>query len=121
MDRTYNVDKMYLPVRGAHFVEGMSVCEAARLFGLSGDTLRNVLEFSVPPGYRRERPTRGPKLDPYKGVTRPRRTCRLRYDGLGADLVHQGQEKSERIQPFGIRLARQTRANRGHTGIPIYP
>ena len=52
----------------ACFVEGMSVREAARVFGLHRDTVRKMLEYSVPPGYRRQRPARRPKLDPYKGV-----------------------------------------------------
>ena len=59
---------MYLRVRGACFVEGMSAREAARVFGLHRDTVRKMLKYSVPPGYRRERPAGRPKLDPYKGV-----------------------------------------------------
>ncbi len=59
---------IYLRVRKACFVEGMSVREAARVFGLHRDTERKMLEYSVPPGYRRQRPARRPKLDPYKGV-----------------------------------------------------
>ncbi len=63
----YTVD-LYRRVRRAHFVEGMSIREAARVFGLHRDTVNKMLEYSVPPGYRRERPPRRPKLDPYKGV-----------------------------------------------------
>ncbi len=59
---------MYLRVRRACFVEGMSAREAARVFGLHRDTVRKMLKYSAPPGYRRERPARRPKLDPYKGV-----------------------------------------------------
>ena len=59
---------IYLRVRKACFVEGMSVREAARVFGLHRDTVRKMFEYSVPPGYRRQRPARRPKLDPYKGV-----------------------------------------------------
>ena len=59
---------MYLRVRKACSVDGMSVREAARVFGLHRDTVRKMLEYSVPPGYRRQRPPRRPKLDPYKGV-----------------------------------------------------
>ena len=59
---------IYLRVRKACFVEGMSVREAARVFGLHRDTVRKMLEYSVPPGYRRQRRARRPKLDPYKGV-----------------------------------------------------
>jgi transposase len=63
----YKVE-MYLRVRRAYFVEGMSIREAARVFGLHRDTVRKMLKYSVPTGYRRERPPRRPKLDPYKGV-----------------------------------------------------
>ena len=63
----YKVE-MYLRVRRACFVEGMSAREAARVFGLHRDTVRKMLKYSVPPGYRRERPAGRPKLDPYKGV-----------------------------------------------------
>ena len=38
------------------------------MFGLHRDTVRKMLEYSVPPGYRRQSPARRPKLDPYRGV-----------------------------------------------------
>ena len=63
----YKVD-MYVRVRRACMVEGMSIREAARVFGLHRDTVRKMLMYSVPPGYRRERPPRRPKLEPYVGV-----------------------------------------------------
>jgi transposase len=63
----YQVE-MYRHVRRACFVEGMSIREAARVYGLHRDTVRKMLRYSVPPGYRRERPPRRPKLDPYKGI-----------------------------------------------------
>ena len=59
---------MYVRVRRACMVEGMSIREAARVFGLHRDTVRKMLMYSVPPGYRRERPPRRPKLEPYTGV-----------------------------------------------------
>ena len=40
---------IYLRVRKACFVEGMSVREAARVFGLHRDTVRKMLEYSVAP------------------------------------------------------------------------
>ena len=55
-------------VRRACMVEGMSTREAARVFGLHRDTVRKMLQYSVPPGYRRQSPPRRPKLDPYRGV-----------------------------------------------------
>ena len=63
----YRVD-VYLRVRRAVMVEGMSMREAARVFGLHRDTVRKMLAYSVPPGYRRQNPPRKPKLSPYTGV-----------------------------------------------------
>ena len=63
----YRVE-VYLRVRRAVMVEGMSIREAARSFGLHRDTVRKMLEYSVPPGYRRQTPPRRPKLESYSGV-----------------------------------------------------
>ena len=63
----YIVD-MYLRVRRACLVEGMSIREASRVFGLHRDTVRKMLSHPVPPGYRRKRPPYRPKLEPYTGV-----------------------------------------------------
>jgi transposase len=63
----YQVE-LYGRVRRAVHVEGMSIREAARVFGLHRDTVRKMLRYSVPPGYRRQRPPQRPKLDPYKGI-----------------------------------------------------
>ena len=63
----YRVD-VYLRVRRAVMVEGMSLREAARVFGLHRDTVRKMLAYSVPPAYRRQNPPRKPKLSPYTGV-----------------------------------------------------
>ena len=60
--------EMYARVRRACMVDGMSTREAARVFGLHRDTVRKMLKYSVPPGYRRRSPPRRPKLDPYRGV-----------------------------------------------------
>jgi len=63
----YLVD-LYLRVRLACHVEGLSQREAARRFGLSRDTVKKMLRHSVPPGYRRSRPPKRPKLDPFTTV-----------------------------------------------------
>ena len=63
----YKVD-VYLRIRRAVMVEGMSIREAAREFGLHRDTVRKMLAYSVPPGYRRQTPPHRPKLEPYTGV-----------------------------------------------------
>ena len=38
------------------------------MFGLHRDTVRKMLQYSVPPGYRRQSPPRRPKLGPYRGM-----------------------------------------------------
>ena len=63
----YRVD-VYLRVRRAVMVEGMSIREASRVFGLHRDTVRKIVAYSVPPGYRRHSPPRKPKLEPFTGV-----------------------------------------------------
>ena len=63
----YQVD-VYLRVRKAVMVEGMSIREASRVFGLHRDTVRKMTAYSVPPGYRRQNPPRRPKLEPFTGV-----------------------------------------------------
>ncbi len=55
----YKVD-VYLRVRRAVMVEGMSIREAARTFGLHRETVRKMLAYSVPPGYRRQSPPKRP-------------------------------------------------------------
>ena len=59
---------VYLRVRRAVMVEGMSLREASRVFGLHRDTVRKMVAYSVPPGYRRQNQPRKPKLEPFTGV-----------------------------------------------------
>ena len=63
----YRVD-LYARVRRACRVDGMSVHEASRVFGLDRKTVRKMLKFSVPPGYRRRSSPRRPKLDPFIAI-----------------------------------------------------
>ena len=63
----YKVE-LYARVRRACLAEGMSVREASRVFSLHRDTVRKMLVYSVPPGYRHESPPRRPKLEPFTGV-----------------------------------------------------
>ena len=63
----YRVE-LYLRVRRACMVDGMSIREASGVFGLHRDTVRKMLAHSVPPGYRRRKPPRRPKIGPYTGV-----------------------------------------------------
>jgi transposase len=52
----------YAAVRRFVFGEGKSRREAARVFGLSRDTIDKMCRFSVPPGYRRKQEPEKPKL-----------------------------------------------------------
>ena len=54
--------ELYGRVRHACHVEGLSQREAARRFGIHRSTVRKMLTFSVPPGYRRTKPPSRPKL-----------------------------------------------------------
>jgi transposase len=57
----------YLQVRMA-CDGGMSQREAAKHFGISRDTVRKMLAYSVPPGYRRRALVRRPKLDAFIAI-----------------------------------------------------
>jgi transposase len=46
----------------------MSEREAAKEFGLARETVRKMLRYAVPPGYRRQQPARRPKLDAWVGT-----------------------------------------------------
>jgi transposase len=52
----------YAAVRRFVFVEGNSQREAAKVFGLSRDTISKMCRFSLPPGYTRKKPVAKPKL-----------------------------------------------------------
>ncbi len=60
--------EVYARVRRAVQVDGMSVRQAAREFGLSRKTIRRMLQFSLPPGYQRKKPVARPKLGPWLGI-----------------------------------------------------
>src|SRR6476646_3939683 len=57
--------ELYAGKRSAVMVDGLSRREAAKRFGVHRNTITKMLQFSVPPGYRRrERPT-SKKLGPF--------------------------------------------------------
>ncbi len=60
--------ELYARVRRAVYVEGKSERQVAREFGLARETVRKMLRYSIPPGYRRQQPAKRPKLDPWVGV-----------------------------------------------------
>ena len=59
---------VYLRVRRAMMVDGMSIREVSRVFDLHWDTVRKILAYSAPPSYRRQTPPRCPKLEPFTGI-----------------------------------------------------
>ena len=60
--------ELYGRVRRAVLVDGLSQRSVAREFGISRKSVRKVVSFSVPPGYRRQQAVKRPKLDPWVGV-----------------------------------------------------
>jgi len=60
--------ELYGRVRHAVLVDGMSRREAARVFGINRRTVEKMLMFSIPPGYRRDKEIRRPKLDGFTGI-----------------------------------------------------
>ena len=60
--------ELYGRVRHACHVEGLSQREAARRFGIHRNTVRKMLAFSVPPGYRRTKPPLRPKLEAFTAI-----------------------------------------------------
>ena len=63
----YTVD-LYLRVRLACHVDGLSQREAASRFGIARETVRKMLQHSEPPGYRRRQPPKRPKLAPFTDI-----------------------------------------------------
>src|SRR5215208_4121472 len=60
--------ELYGRVRHACHVEGLSLREAARRFGIHRNTVRKMLAFAVPPGYRRRGPPARPRLGAFTAV-----------------------------------------------------
>ena len=60
--------ELYAKVRYAVQIEGLSKRAAARRFGIDPRTVDKMVEFSVPPGYRRLKPPARPKLGPFIAV-----------------------------------------------------
>ena len=60
--------ELYAAVRLAVVDEGLSHHEAGRRFGIDRRTVKKMLSYSAPPGYRRTKPVRRPKLDGFTGI-----------------------------------------------------
>ena len=59
--------EIYARVRRAVYVEGKSERAVAREYGLARETVRKMLQYAAPPGYRRQQPAKRPKLYPWVG------------------------------------------------------
>ena len=57
--------ELYSRIRRAVMIEGLSRREAARRFGVHRNTIAKMLQFSIPPGYRRQENPVSRKLGPY--------------------------------------------------------
>ena len=57
--------ELYAKIRRAVMVDGVSRREAARRFGIHRNTIAKMLQFSIPPGYRRRERPMSKKLGPY--------------------------------------------------------
>ena len=73
----YKVE-VYLRVRRAAMVEGMSIREASRVFGLHRDTVRKMTTYSAPPGYRRQKTGALDQAAPLQGWDLPEELATLR-------------------------------------------
>ena len=108
----YRVD-LYARVRRACRVEGMSTREVSRVLGLDRKTVGKMLSFSVPPGYRRGKPPRRPKLGPFTGIIdrileddrtshhKQRHTAKRIFDRLRDEYGFTGGYTNEWTEVFG--------------------
>jgi transposase len=97
----YTVE-IYGRVRRAVLVEGRSERAVAQEFGIARETVRKMLRYSVPPGYRREQPAKRPKLGSWVGVidaileedknqpVKQRHTAKRIFDRLRQEYAYTG-------------------------------
>ena len=97
-----NVD-LYLKVRHAVRIEGLSERAAARRFGIDPRTVNKMMKFSVPPGYVRKKPPAKPKLDPFIPV----------IDGILDD----DKSRPKKQQHTAKRIFERLRDEHGFTGV----
>ena len=108
--------ELYAEVRRSVYVEGLSERAAARRFGLAHETVRKMLRYRLPPGYRRAQPIRRPKLDAFTGIIdqilredqpRPKKQrhtakrigerLRAEYGFMGGDTIVKAYVREQRL------------------------
>ncbi len=105
----YKVE-VYARVRRAVQVDGMSIRQAAREFGLSRKTIRKMLQFSLPPGYERKKPVTRPKLGPWLGI----------IDQILADDQSQPRKQRHTAKRIWDRLRAEHTFGGGYTIVKDY-
>ena len=93
--------ELYSRVRRARHVEGMSIREPARVFGLHRDTVREMLMFSLPPGYRRSGPAARLRL--YSPTMGAMLSCELCLIRPRLELPLTPDRRVSRPRPAGAR------------------
>ena len=94
--------ELYAAVRRSVHVEGLSERAAARRFGLARETVRKMLRYRRPPGYRRGQPARRPKLDAFTGVI--------------DQILREDQARPKKQRHTATRIGERLRAEYGFTG-----
>ena len=94
--------ELHARVRRAVQVEGRSEREAARQFGLARETVRKMLRYAIPPGYRRQQPARRPKLDAWVGII--------------DQILEQDKERPRKQRHTAKRVFERLRDEHGFTG-----
>ena len=79
--------ELYAGIRRAVMVDGLSRREAAKRFGVHRNTISKMLQFSVPPGYRRRERPASKKLGPYMAWIDTRQARRWRWRALRRPLA----------------------------------
>ena len=93
---------LYAAVRRSVYVEGLSERAAARRFGLARETVRKMLRYRRPPGYRRAQPVRRPKLDAFTGII--------------DQILREDQCRPKKQRHTAKRIGERLRAEYGFTG-----
>ena len=94
--------ELYAAVRRSVYVEGLSARAAARRFGLARETVRKMLRYRRPPGYRRAQPIRRPKLDAFTGII--------------DQILREDQARPKKQRHTAKRIGERLRAEYGFTG-----
>ena len=108
--------ELYLKVRQHCLTDGNSERQTAKDFGLSRNSVRKMLMYSKPPGYRRKVTISQPALDPYKGFIeeilesdkqvhrKQRHTAKRLYDRLQSEKGYTGSYSPVRKYIADYRL-----------------